>query len=80
MQATLKNSQKNIPEDLILRKHRPPSAHTLPFDHMKNSDSPEDMPLSQAPHQLKFGRKEKFLTELRKQGKLKNRGKFLTET
>lgn len=58
--------RKYIPEDLILKQHLPPSAHTLPLDHMINADSPEGMPLSKELPQLKSGRK--------------NRGKCLTET
>lgn len=51
--------RKYIPEDLILRKHWLPSAHTLPPDHMKNSHSPADTPWSQALQQLKSKRKNR---------------------
>lgn len=32
-------NHKYIPEDLILKKRLPPSAHTLPLDHMIEADS-----------------------------------------
>lgn len=65
MQATLsrrkthRKKHEYIPEDLIVQKHWPPSAHTLPLDRMKNSDSPEDTPLFQALCQLKSGRENR---------------------
>lgn len=51
--------RKYVPEDLILRKHWLPSAHTLLPDHMNNSHSSADTPWSQALLQLKSKEKDR---------------------